>query len=68
MEFDEAVALGPPDAFPLEVGFLEAVGAPVGVGYGKSVIGFFAGELTLACHDCLLVCFLLFWVQSLILP
>ena len=49
-EADEAFALGPPDALVLKVGFLEALGAAVGVGDGKGVIGFFASEVALLRH------------------
>ncbi len=45
-ELDKAFALGPPDALVLKVGFLEALGAAVGVGDGKGVVGLFTGEVT----------------------
>lgn len=50
MEFDPAFFLGPPNAFPLEVGLLQFVGAAVGVGNGHAVIGFFVGELASTGH------------------
>ncbi len=50
-----ALALWPPNPLPLQVGFLQLVGAPVGVGNSKAVVGFFAGELTDAGHGNLLV-------------
>lgn len=49
-ESHPAVSLGPPDSFPLQVGFLQLMGPTVGVGNGHCVIRFFAGELTFAGH------------------
>lgn len=51
-QLNPTVAFGPPDAFALEVGLLEALGAAVGVGDGVGVVGTLAGELTATGHRC----------------
>jgi hypothetical protein len=49
-QLNPALALGPPHPFFLQVSFLQALGATVGVGDAKGVVGFFPSKFTVTAH------------------